>query len=104
MTRCVKNEKPKDLLVDGKRRHPNFGDEITPVILGKLFGVENQHGSIEDSDFLGTGSVLDKLFKSKSLYKRDKILHVVGSGLIEPKSSQQYGLSDGADRENSQIV
>lgn len=68
-----------------KRRYPNFGDEITSVILAEMFGVKNQCSSIEDADLMGMGSVLDELFKSKSLYKRNKLLHVVGSGLIEPK-------------------
>ena len=55
----------------------NFGDELTPVIINKIFGYRSTWTPIEDCEIVGIGSILDGL-RVAAPQKR----YVWGSGFI----------------------
>ena len=61
----------------GKR---NFGDEITPIIIEKLWGSRCLWTRLADSDMVGAGSIIDLVATHNP--KGHKV-HVWGSGFIE---------------------
>jgi pyruvyltransferase len=58
----------------------NFGDEITPYIIEKLFGLKTVWSEPENCELAGTGSIIEILQESSG--KND--IQVWGSGFIKP--------------------
>jgi hypothetical protein len=45
--------------------HGNFGDEITIVILDRLFGIEAVPTTEERAELIGSGSILDRVWRQR---------------------------------------
>lgn len=57
----------------------NFGDEITPIIINKLWGYKCKWSDINECNLAGAGSILEKLIRD---HKNNNIIKVWGSGFM----------------------
>ncbi|MEE1620759.1 polysaccharide pyruvyl transferase family protein [Zafaria sp. J156] len=64
---------------------PNLGDELTTLILSRLYGARHTHqSSVDDADLVSVGSNLNQVFGRAEMKARTKPLAVVGSGFMHP--------------------
>ena len=78
----------------------NFGDELGPVILNRIFGTNIRAASAEKADLVALGSLLDLfLWKGRSVLKYlayvlsavYQPLHIFGTGFIQQPVLDRYG-------------
>jgi pyruvyltransferase len=83
-------------------KHGNFGDELTALLLGRLFGRETMPVRLEEAELIGAGSILDaygrytasisrwgriKQLAREAIHRPPSRLHVWGSGAMLADSS-----------------
>lgn len=59
----------------------NFGDELTPILLKRIYGLETSHSPAGSADLISTGSILEGVWSDK-VSNRERPIQVVGSGFI----------------------
>ena len=64
---------------------PNLGDELTAIIMERIFNITLEHESLASADLVGVGSVLGWVWEPARNLKRTAPLHVVGSGFMTPE-------------------
>lgn len=64
-------------------KYPNLGDEITPILLDRMFGVKTIHQNWNEADLVSTGSILGWIRRTPELQRsKPTSQHVVGSGFM----------------------
>ncbi len=78
-------------------KNGNFGDELTELLLERLFGRSTQRVRLEEAEFIGVGSILDAYWRQKqaasgrqrvkhflrnALRRSPDVLHVWGAGAM----------------------
>lgn len=64
------------------KEYPNLGDELSRLILERIYGLTVQYSTLHGADMLSVGSVLGMALDHEAVPKRTKPLHVVGSGVM----------------------
>lgn len=64
------------------KEYPNLGDELSRLILQRIYGLNVQYSSLHSADMISVGSVLGMAFDHEAVPNRTKPLHVVGSGIM----------------------
>lgn len=62
--------------------YPNLGDELTPIILRRLYGVDALHASLDDAEIACGGSLLGWVGDRSPRDTPIDPLHIVGSGFM----------------------
>lgn len=64
------------------KEYPNLGDELSRLILERIFELNVQFSTLHAADMLSVGSVLGMALDHPAVSDRTKPLHVVGSGAM----------------------
>ncbi|MCI1748718.1 MAG: polysaccharide pyruvyl transferase family protein [Acidipropionibacterium sp.] len=64
---------------DGGPMHHNFGDQLSPIIVNRVFGVPTVHSGLDSCDMLALGSILEDAEEHVSTTAP----YIWGSGFIE---------------------
>ncbi|MGP9707011.1 polysaccharide pyruvyl transferase family protein [Brachybacterium sp. AOP24-D1-21] len=71
------------------KEYPNLGDELSRLILERIYGLDVQFSTLHGADMISVGSVLGMALDHEAVPKRTKPLHVVGSGTMHQLERKQ---------------
>lgn len=72
------------------KEYPNLGDELSRLILERMFNLNVQFSTLHGADILSVGSILGMALNHEAVPKRTKPLHVVGSGAMHQLERREF--------------